>query len=427
MTLPVPPNESPAMGRRPIAVEVFAGLGGMTLGFEQAGFDVVCAVEGNPVHARAHRFNFPMCAVLCADVATLRPSVLAEAVAEGLRRYGRRPGERIDVVFGGPPCQGFSVGGRRDPRDPRNALLDAFFDVVEALTPAAWVFENVPALASQAASSGQGTAMAAVRRRNALLGFGPVQQTVLSALDFGVPQSRRRLFCAATRDSARRLRWPHASTATGDRPAAASPTVAEAIGDLPDTDGFPVLLERDDVRLETPQAPAGRYARLLTGLERSSEDLSYRRPADRFLLTASLRTVHSAEVIRRFASTQPGRREPISRFWRLDGDAYAPTLRAGTGPDRGSFTAPRPIHPRAPRVITVREAARLHGLPDWLRPTASKAHGFRQVGNAVPPPLAAAVAQIMCEATGSRPAPGRAVELGDPRLLVPPGRAQRSR
>ena len=96
---------------RPVAVDLFAGAGGMTLGFEQAGFDVVCAIEFDPAHAAAHRFNFPLCEVIEADARTLTASQMEEAIASGLRKHGRDPNHGVDVVFGGPPCQGFS-GGR---------------------------------------------------------------------------------------------------------------------------------------------------------------------------------------------------------------------------------------------------------------------------------------------------------------------------
>lgn len=110
--------------------------------------------------------------------------------------------------------------------------------------------------------------------------------------------------------------------------------------------------------------------------------------------------------------------EPVSRFLRLDPKRYANTLRAGTDAKRGAHTAARPIHPSAPRVITVREAARLHSFPDWFRPHATKWHGYRQVGNAVPPLVARAVGRAVMDAMGALPeTPSRTVELGDPSLL----------
>jgi DNA (cytosine-5)-methyltransferase 1 len=131
-----------------------------------------------------------------------------------------------------------------------------------------------------------------------------------------------------------------------------------------------------------------------------------------------MRTSHGVDVIQRFAETQPGNRESVSRFLRLHPGGIAPTLRAGTAPDRGSYSAPRPIHHEYDRVISVREAARLHGFPDWFRPTAAKWHGFRQIGNAVPPLLARAVAIQVREAfEWNAERPEKRLGLGESDLL----------
>lgn len=136
------------------------------------------------------------------------------------------------------------------------------------------------------------------------------------------------------------------------------------------------------------------------------------------MLTSSARTLHSDISRRRFSETRPGDVEPISRFYRLPPDGLSNTLRAGTDGARGAFTSPRPIHFSYPRCITVREMARLHGFPDWFRLNATKWHGARQIGNAVAPPLARAIARSVAGSLGkevSRPA--EMIELGDPSLL----------
>src|SRR5439155_12575738 len=102
----------------------------------------------------------------------------------------------------------------------------------------------------------------------------------------------------------------------------------------------------------------------------------------RRLLTSSMRTIHTRLSVERFQATAPGTTEPVSRFYRPHPSGVCNTLRAGTGSERGAYTSPRPIHPKLPRVISVREAARIHGFPDWFRLHRSKWHGFRQIGNA---------------------------------------------
>ena len=149
-----------------------------------------------------------------------------------------------------------------------------------------------------------------------------------------------------------------------------------------------------------------------------AEDFSYRRRFDANTLTSSRRTIHTEKSRERFAKTTPGDTEPVSRFRKLALDGRCNTLRAGTDSARGAFTSPRPIHPIWDRVITVREAARLHSYPDWFRLHVTKWHGFRQVGNSVPPFLGRAVARQVMSALGRQPVkPERTLRLGDPRWL----------
>src|ERR1041385_3261010 len=123
---------------RPIAVDLFAGAGGLSLGFEQAGFDIAAAVEWDPIHCAAHKLNFPYSAIICADLRTLTGESIRKASGIGRRA--------IDVVIGGPPCQGFSLIGHRVLDDPRNSLVLHFSRIVEELRPRAFVMENVPGM-----------------------------------------------------------------------------------------------------------------------------------------------------------------------------------------------------------------------------------------------------------------------------------------
>ena len=119
----------------------------------------------------------------------------------------------------------------------------------------------------------------------------------------------------------------------------------------------------------------------------------------------------------RFLATEPGTTEKVSRFLRLHPEGICNTLRAGTASDRGAYTAPRPIHPIFPRVITVREAARLHGYPDWFRFHVTKWNGFREIGNSVPAHLGRAVGAAILAADGVLPAKGKPIKLGSTDLL----------
>jgi DNA (cytosine-5)-methyltransferase 1 len=209
---------------------------------------------------------------------------------------------------------------------------------------------------------------------------------------------------------------------TAERAIGTCPDVFDAIGDLPDVDAFEGLLESDELRLTPAQwramsECASPYARTCIGLDRVPGDLSQLRASSPLMLTSCRRTTHTAETRARFGRLANGAADPISRLFRLHPHGISRTLRAGSGYDRGSFTAPRPVHPFLPRVISVREAARLHGYPDWFRFHTSKWHGFRQVGNSVPPPLGRAVAHPLLAALGASPDRPASLIVGDPALV----------
>lgn len=405
--------QAPAAGcRRPLAVDLFAGVGGLSLGCEQAGFDVVAAVEIDPIHAAAHRYNFPHCAVVARSVAGLS----GEAIRR-LAGIGDRP---IDCVVGGPPCQGFSLMGQRMLDDPRNGLVRDYVRLVRELAPAYFLFENVKGLTL----GRQRAFLQELVETFGTAGYRIVAPwQVLNAAHYGVPQHRERLFLLGAREGLPLPEYPAPQTAIpGRRPVAAAlplgPTCRDALGDLPDA-------ERFDRRLDgvCPAADvwglASDYARALRGADRASWHLGYRRRWDPALLTDSARTDHTPISRRRFAATPPGRIEPVSRFFRLPADGVCNTLRAGTDSARGAFTSPRPIHYALDRCITVREMARLHGFPDWFRFHRTKWHGARQIGNAVPPPLARALAARIVAALGLSPQPpATVIDPGDPELLA---------
>jgi DNA (cytosine-5)-methyltransferase 1 len=221
---------------------------------------------------------------------------------------------------------------------------------------------------------------------------------VLNAANYGVPQNRERLFLLGCRRDLELPNYPDkithpAKLNTNSKKAVklpATPTVWEALQDLPTIENYPELLQQDWVLAEFGKP--SKYGMKMRNLCIANNNYSYSRKFDHHILTSSLRTKHSPASEERFASTPHGKNEPISRFYKLDPDGLCNTLRAGTASNKGAFTSPRPIHPFTPRCITVREAARLHSFPDWFRFHPTKWHGFRQIGNSVPPLLAQAVA-----------------------------------
>jgi DNA (cytosine-5)-methyltransferase 1 len=183
--------------------------------------------------------------------------------------------------------------------------------------------------------------------------------------------------------------------------------------DLPDLSQYEEQLLVGD-SIEVKYGEFSEYVKKLRGVVKCEEDYSYRRKYDRHRLTSSCLTRHTETSIERFRDTPRGKIEQVSRFYKLDPDGYCNTLRAGTPGDRGAYTAPRPIHYASPRCITVREAARLHSYPDWFRFHVTKWHGFRQVGNSVPPLLARAIAREIIRVLEKNPErPKKTLPLGE--------------
>jgi DNA (cytosine-5)-methyltransferase 1 len=368
---------------RPVGVELFCGVGGMTLGFEQAGFDVVAAFDSDPLSVEYHKKNFGETSSLEHDVAKLS----AEYIKESANLNDRT----VDVLFGGPPCQGFSEIGQRRDGDSRNLLILEFARLVGELKPSYFVVETVRGLLYSYSKP----MLDSVLERVDSVGYtvaAPIQ--VLDASKFGVPQKRRRAFLLGFKKGLPAPGYPTPLACEGNL--LAHPTVADAIGDLPKLDEYNDLLTSDvfDGELGAPSE----YAKILRGEAIDPADLAQSRERAQAGLSGCLRTIHREETVKRFQETTPGTYEAKSRCYRLKENGTAYTLRAGTPPAYGSFTAARPIHPTQPRCITTREAARLHSFPDWFEFHPTKWHGFRQIGNAVPPLLARAVALVIKQA-----------------------------
>ncbi|MDD2240193.1 MAG: DNA cytosine methyltransferase [Kiritimatiellae bacterium] len=386
----------------------------MSLGFEQAGFDVIAAVELDPVHAAVHHFNFP-------DAATLSTSVVGLDAHSILQRHNETDGKGgVDVVCGGAPCQGFSLIGQRMLDDPRNQLVRQFVRLVLDLDAKYFVFENVKGLTVGKHRKFLQLLISEFEER----GYAVMQPwRVLNARNYGVPQHRERLFLLGAKAGYHLPEYPEIQTT--DEPdlfsstsVVAVPTCRDALEDIPDNEQFEELMTVDAVRVEDWK-PKSKFAREMHCLTEDCWHFGYPRKWDARILTSSMRTAHTDISRRRFQETSHGDVEPISRFFKLSPDGQSNTLRAGTDSARGAFTSPRPIHYGYNRCVSVREMARLHGYPDWFRFHVTKWHGGRQIGNSVPPPLARAVASSIIRALGVKPQrPHKTLALGSPSLLA---------
>lgn len=394
---------------RPIGIDLFAGAGGLSLGFEQAGFDVVAAIEIDPVHASVHEYNFPNCAVI--------PRSVTEVTGAKIRHAAGIGSKKVDVVFGGAPCQGFSLIGQRAIDDPRNSLVKDFVRIVRELNADHFVFENVKGITL----GKHRKFLEEIIQEFKEAGYDVVEDwKVLNAYEYGVPQDRERLFLLGSKKGLKLPEYPAPSTSKPGSAGAllpSAPTCFEALSDLPNAERFKQLAYSDEVKV-AKWGKVSAYGKLMRCESPEGWGYGYRRKWDPTLLTSSMRSEHTDISRARFSATEAGEVEPISRFFKLPPRGVCNTLRAGTDAARGAFTSPRPIHYKWDRCITVREMARLHGFPDWFRFNETKWHGARQIGNAVPPPLARAVASQIMKSIGSKPRrPTKEISLNNVSLL----------
>lgn len=274
--------------------------------------------------------------VACKTLSYNRPEW--NVVCDDIRNFDATPYAGTDVVVGGPPCQGFSSAGKGNPDDPRNYLWREYMRVVDEVQPRAVVLENVSALTHKRNGDHLTGIMDNLRSKGYTFAYG-----VLNAADFGVPQARKRLIVIGVKDGAVSLPSP----TTADAPV----SVWEAISDLADTQ---------------PNANINHQP-----------------------------NTHAAHVVERWTALSPGETDPSYRRARLDKDRPSVTIRAGggygpNGDHLGGFHPP--IHPTLPRQLTVREAARIQSFPDDWHLCGPKTIQGRQIGNAVPVKLAAAIA-----------------------------------
>ena len=342
----------------PVGIELFAGCGGLSTGFLDAGLHVSAGFELDARAVDAYDYNH--------QYRGSRGFLTDLNVATGSELLTRAGLTRVDFVVGGPPCQPFSIAGKREgKRDIRADLIGHFIRLMDELAPSAFMLENVPNLAAIAG----GEFLDEVKAALSALGY-TVAHSVVSAADYGVPQNRKRLVILGVKGN-KAVLFPSPTHGVTDQPFVSA---SSAIGDLPD---------------------AGEFGE--TGIYNHEP------------------TVHSADMVGRLSTLEPGKRERGSYHDRLHPERPSYTLRAGSG----NFSPLRPIHYKHHRVITVRESARLQGFSDDFRwpDRIPRLQQYRQVGNAVPPPLARAFAECIAKQMGWPLKP--AAYLGDPYIREP--------
>lgn len=363
----------------PIGVDLFSGAGGLSLGLENAGVRVILAVDHDRHSLATHRANFPGLA-LDVDLSDTAGIEQVTALLEGLD---------VDVLAGGPPCQPFSLAGQpklrslveqgvRPDEDERRGLWSAMLEIAARIRPKAVLMENVPGMALGDESEIVRTMAARLED----IGYF-VDYRIVNASDYGVPQKRQRLIFVALRYGDGFV-WP---AETVD-----NVTVDDAIGDLPVLGA--VLGERCQV-YGGAESDFQRAARVGMGADDSSKVWDHiTRPVrddDREafgLMTPDTDYGALPERLRRYRSDIF-----CDKYKKLDGGGLSRTITAHLAKDGYWY-----IHPTENRTLSVREAARIQTFPDWFRFEGTRSHAFRQIGNAAPPALMAAVGNALVTA-----------------------------
>lgn len=345
---------------KPTVIDLFAGVGGLSLGFEMKGFHVLLANEYDESIAAAYRVNHKSTKVIVGDITKLDLD----------KTFGGYKG-KVDVIIGGPPCQGFSQKGQRKTiHDERNFLFEYYVTVVKLVSPKYFVMENVPNLLTAEGDYFRKEIEELFNGMGYSLEYG-----VLNASDYGVPQNRRRaVIIGKLEKPAPKLPVPQKKTVT----------IWDAISDL-------AYLESGEGENEQAyRMPAeSDYEKLL----RKNSKVLYNHVA----------TKHSRLALERLALIPPNAGKEVlpkehltksiySGTWtRMKKDEISVTIttRFDT-PSSGKFT-----HPFLNRAITVREAARIQSFPDTFKFVGNKGSQMKQVGNAVPPLLASAIADVI--------------------------------
>lgn len=355
-------------------IDLFSGVGGLSLGAARAGFNVSAAIEIDPYAIATHHLNFPKSKHFMEDVSLLNGSVLLKKLNI----------ESLDCLIGGPPCQGFSSIGKGDVDDSRNQLYYHFFRLISEIKPKFFLAENVPGILNDKYDDIRDKAFSLINDEYCIL--SPLK---VKASDYGAPTTRTRIFFIGYRKELGTNILNIESFLPKEN--TKSICVEEALSGLDFFVDPSWQTEEQGWKVISTDFKGPYFEKLWGEIPEHVGDPFSLEQLKLGSVSGFLGTKHSKEVKQRYGNLSFGEVDKISKSKRLEPKGFCPTLRAGTGKEKGSFQAVRPIHPYQARVISPREAARLQGFPDWFRFHSTKWHSFRQIGNSVSPIVAEAM------------------------------------
>lgn len=380
-------------------LDTFAGAGGFSLGFELAGAKVIGAIETDSWACETFKFNHPNAKVIKSDISLISDEEIIKSFGEF----------KPDIILGGPPCQGFSICNRNngDSKDPRNSLFEEFIRIGSLLNPKIMIMENVPNIIKARTESNE-LVIEIIKKELERIGYH-VSYKILEATDYGVPQIRKRLVVVASKIILKNpfpdaTHTTKADTSLFEGHLKKCPTLWDAISDMPDIEAR----EGAEISSYTYEIQ-NEYQRLL----REGSDNLYNHKAMN----------HSPRIVERFSSMScgdsisnvPAHLRPLKRNSTEFSEKVYDQNNRRMHPDRQCHTVPASfyanfVHPFKNRNFTAREGARIQSFPDWYvfkgKPTVvsqkllhregrleEKHLGqYNQIGNAVPPLMAKAIA-----------------------------------
>jgi len=381
-------DRSMSLNDRPLSfIDLFAAPGGLSLGFEFGGFRSMGAIDFDEHGIETYSYNFPHSKALKGDLRNLSP--------DAFLRESQISKNYVDLVIGSPPCQGLSVIGRvkisslirngiwelknhnsRFIDDPRNLLYLKFLEYIREIKPKYFVMENVWGIKSYM----DGEFLDEMKENFRQIGYDQVSELTLDAVDFGVPQSRKRVFIVGNR-----LGIPTSFAATIEESVDKPVSVWEAIGDLP-----PIGSSTGKDFLNYTEKASNKYQEWCRNGSQFVRNHITRKHSERDALTfQSMKPGERWQNLKQEIKDLYGYRDDIFRdkFRKLPIDSPSWTITAHLSKDGYAF-----IHPVENRTITVREAARLQSFPDTFVFLGPRTSQFKQVGNSVPPLLARSLA-----------------------------------
>lgn len=339
------------------AIDLFCGAGGLSYGFEKAGVNILLGIDNDAMALKVFEKNHKDAKSICGDITQLHYNDIKELIGD----------TTIDLIIGGPPCQGMSLSGPRKFDDPRNKLYLSYIRFVQEIKPKAFVIENVPGLVSLF----KGQIKNSIIERLTNLGY-KVGYRILCAADYGVPQSRKRVvFVGLKKEFFDFDRIKEEDMVTCEMALSDLPPLIDSLGEDPaeyetlPQNKYQKLMRKNSVQVRNHIA-AAHSEKVRSIIALVPDGGNYKDLPDEYRNT---RNFHVAWT--RFRSDKP-----------------APTIDTG---HRHHF------HYKYNRVPTVRECARLQSFPDDFLFEGNKTQQFRQVGNAVPPIMAKAIAEALLE------------------------------